>query len=333
MMLCRQLLTRLSQFNIVVDDTDALLDDLREWKRPGLSDNKPPPLIVEVYLDTAHLRENQALVIVDESGKRWDVSDALAGSADSSPRPPTKNGGKYYEVVLERWTIELGDGTGYSPEQLNEQLPNVYKRGVVLFRSLYSFLRFLPAWKLHKRLARQPGNKQGLRLKYRIRLGRDLPHGQRDTLFTPLCPSEVDSATTTTNSWTGSSDDEEQSHGHHAFDDLACPGGILRASVDYRRNQDFTAVDAEALLSSRFLGLDEGQPTLVTGRSLPHTRTQQVPASPQTRSKTQYGSAEASSSRIASTKTATARHPRALLGAYGSLSTFHATGKLRQPAS
>ncbi|KAI6869569.1 hypothetical protein KC318_g18934, partial [Hortaea werneckii] len=60
-------------FNIVVDDTDVLLENLREWKRPDVSDNKPPPLVVEVYIDTANLRENQALVITDDDGKRWDV--------------------------------------------------------------------------------------------------------------------------------------------------------------------------------------------------------------------------------------------------------------------
>ncbi|KAK5124918.1 hypothetical protein LTR85_001108 [Meristemomyces frigidus] len=311
-------------FNIVLDDTDLLLDDLQEWKRPDLSDSRPPPLVIEVYVDTSNLRENQALVIVDDAGKRWDVSDALAGSADSSPRPPNKSGGKYYEVVLERWTIELGDAAGYSAAELNDQLPNVYKKGVVLFRSLYTFLRFLPAWKLHRRLGRQPGNHQALRLKYRIRQGgRMLPYGQKDALFTPLCPS--DSSTTT-------AANNDKSHvQRHDFQPLACPAGPLHIGVDYRVNQDLAACDAEALLSSRFLGLDEGQPTLAAGRSLPGARTQPEPrtSSSHTRAKAQYGSA---TEQRTSTHT-TARQPRALLGAYGSLGTYHATGRRESPLS
>jgi len=311
-----------AQFNIVLDDTDVLLDDLQEWKEWKRSDvsDRPPPLVIEAYLDTAHLRENQALVIVDEDGKRYDVSDALAGSADSSPRPPNKAGGKFYEVVLERWTIELGDAPGHSTAELHDQLPNVYKKGVVLFRSLYTFLRFLPAWKLHRRLSRQPGNHQALRLKYRITRGRSLPHGQKDSLSTPLCPSEL--SDTTDNSSTDNVLD------YHRFRPLACPAGLLSCRVDYRRLQDFAAVDAEALLSSRFLGLDEGLPTLAAGRSLPGGRTQQqATSSPQReqRAKTQYGSAGETRTTTSTTKET---RPRSLLGAYSSLGTFHATGKL-----
>ncbi|KAK4549537.1 hypothetical protein LTR36_006534 [Oleoguttula mirabilis] len=319
-------------FNIVLDDTDVLVDHLQEWKRPDLADSRPPPLVIEVYVDTSNLRENQALVIVDDAGKRWDVSDALAGSADSSPRPPNKSGGKYYEVVLERWTIELGDAAGYSAAELNDGLPNVYKKGVVLFRSLYTFLRFLPAWKLHRRLGRQPGNQQALKLKYRIRQGgQGLAHGQKDALFTPLCPAEANART-----HTGAASHDATNHvQRHDFQPLACPAGPLRMRVDYRVNQDLAACDAEALLSSRFLGLDEGLPTLAAGRSLPGARTQPPPrtassSSSHTRARTQYGSA--TEQRTSSTQV-TARQPRALLGAYGSLGTYHTTDRRESPLS
>ncbi|KAK5135820.1 hypothetical protein LTR08_004647 [Meristemomyces frigidus] len=230
-------------FNTVLDETDVLQDALQEWKRPDLPENRPPPLVIEVYVDTSHLRENQALVMVDDTGKRWDVSDALVGSADSSPRPQNKSGRKHYEVMLERWTIELGDAAGYSAAALNDQLPNVYKKGVVLFRSLYTFLRFLPAWRLHRRLGRQPGKHQALRLKYRIREGarRSSPQGQKDALATPLCPPDTHNTSTTSNKITE----------RHALQPLLCPAGLLRVELDYRINQELDTVDVEALLSSR----------------------------------------------------------------------------------
>ena len=228
----------------MLDETDVLQDALQEWKRPDLSENRPPPLVIEVYVDTSHLRENQALVMVDDTGKRWDVSEPLAGSADSSPRPQNKNGRKHCEVMLERWTIELGDPAGHSTAELNDQLPNVYKKGVVLFRSLFAFLRFLPAWRLHRRLGRQPGKYQALKLKYRIREGaqRSVPNGQKDALCTPLCPSDSDDNPTTTSSKTTE---------RHALQPLLCPAGILRIKLEYRSNQDLDTVDVEALLSSR----------------------------------------------------------------------------------
>ena len=124
-----------------------------------MSDRRPLPLVIEVYLDTSQLSYNQALVIEDDDGRRYDVADALKSSAESSPRP-TRNGGRFCEVVLERWTISLDDVDDYSVSDLNDALPNVYKKGVVMFRSLYTFGRLLPAWKLHKKLTRQPGSHQ-----------------------------------------------------------------------------------------------------------------------------------------------------------------------------
>lgn len=221
------------QFNIILDETDVLLDDLQEWKRPNLYEDRPLPLVIEVVLDTANLTNNQALVLVDDTGKRWDVSDALASSADSSPRP-TKNGGRHCEVVLERWTVELGDPSGFTPAELNDLLPNVYKKGVVLFRSLYTFLRFLPAWKLFRKLGRQAGGQNSLRLSYRIRQEQGLASGQKDTLVTPLCPSERDA------------DDIIE---HHSFTPLVTPAGPLHCSVDYRKHCSFGVADSESRTS------------------------------------------------------------------------------------
>jgi len=310
-----------------MDDTDVLLDDLQEWKRSDLSDHRPPPLVVEVFVDTSNLSQNQTLVMEDGTGRRWDVSDALinSGSAGSSPRPPAKNGSRDCEVVLERWSIELGDQATLLPGDQDEQLANVYKKGVVLFRSLYTFLRFLPAWKLHRRLGRQPhaGNQQGLRLNFRIRKGgqslaRD---GVKDSLYTPLCPTELSTALTSS-----ITDPEYFVHTHHVHP-LRTRAGLLHLRVDYRASAAFGAVDSEFLLSSRFLSRDQGLPPTMSaaGRSLPGARTSERASDSEKQSRTQYGSA-------ADSRT-TVRQPRAMLAAYGSLGTFHATGKRESPLS
>jgi autophagy-related protein 13 len=262
-----------------------------------------------VFVDTSHLTQNQSLVIVDDAGRRWDVADSLA--AESSSRP-NGSGGRYYEVVLERWTIELGDMGRYKASQLNDQLPNVYKKGVLLFRSLYTYARFLPAWKLHKRLSRQPSNAQPLKLRFRIRQGRPSSTRQsKDALHTPLCPSEANNNTTSS---------------HHDFEPLLCAAGPLTISIDYRTNADLTVADAEALLSSRFTSLDAGMASrrpAAGGRSLPGDH---VPGVAPVDSAAAQGDERPAGSDRSGRRVAGG-------GAYGSLGTFHTTGKRESPVS
>jgi autophagy-related protein 13 len=284
----------------------VLSDDLQEWKRSDLSDEPPPPLVIEVYVDTSHLTQNQSLVIVDDAGRRWDVADSMA--AESSPKS-NRAGGRYYEVLLERWTIGMGDMSRYKASQLNDQLPNVYKKGVLLFRSLYTFARFLPAWKLHKRLSRQPSNAQPLKLRYRIRQGRPgTSRLSKDALQTPLCPSDLNNTTIAE---------------HHDFAPLLCSAGPLTISIDYRTNADLTIADAEALLSSRFAGLDAGLANRYPagGRSLPGGHHHSVAPEDSSASLGPTGGGGRPGARVAGG------------GAYGSLGTFHATGKRESPVS
>lgn len=264
-------------------------------------------MVIEVYVDTTQLANNQALIFTDDVGKRWDVADALHSSAESSPKV-NKNGTRYCETVLERWTIELGDRSSYSAAKLNDLLPNVYKKGVVLFRSLYTYLRFLPTWRLYKRLGRHSGNHQSLKLKYRIREGQSSSRGLKDTLYAPLCPDHHSSV-----------DDMVE---HHVFDPLLCPGGPLSIRCDYRASAAFGVADSESLLSSRFLGQDEGIPTLPAGRSLPGSRSNgKLPD--------RYSTTAAPTTNAMTTR----ERPRGLLGAYGSLGTFHATDKRGSPVT
>lgn len=281
-----------------------LSDDLQEWRRSELSDEPPPPLVIEVYVDTSNLTQNQSLVVVDDVGRRWDVADSVA--AESSPKS-NRAGGRYYEVMLERWTIELGDMGRYKASQLNDQLPNVYKKGVLLFRSLYTYARFLPAWKLHRRLSRQPSNAQPLKLRFRIRQGRtSAARVSKDALSTPLCPPDINNTKTTE---------------HHDFAPLLCSAGPLSISLDYRTNADLTVADAEALLSSRFAGLDAGLARYPGGgRSLPGGNRHSVGQEDLNSSLAPAGSTRAGA-RVAGG------------GAYGSLGTFHATGKRESPVS
>lgn len=195
-----------------------------------------PSLCIEIYLDISGLGHKQSLVIHDEDGKRWDVAAALSAvesTSRSSGRPV-----RLTQLVLERWRIFVGDKNLVHPSDLGDPLPNVYKKAVVLFRSLYANLRLLPAFRYNKSMAKQPANHPSLKLNYRVSNGEfRSPH--HDTLNLPLFPS---SEAVTIAQSVGSTNS---------------PIGPLCVSVEYRDICDFSVADSESLLSSQFMGLDD----------------------------------------------------------------------------
>lgn len=176
-------------------EPDTFRSELKTWKSvssllgaspaAGSSSNpQPPPLIppmvLDILLDTSETTSNQVLVLSDQRGKRVRVDPSLAtspsrragshpGSKATSPQrgvrsPAARDAGVPTSVVLERWTLELIPSSSSatpspipdSPESAGQtELPTVYKHAIILFRSLYTLLRLLPAWSLHRRLTRQ----------------------------------------------------------------------------------------------------------------------------------------------------------------------------------
>ena len=140
-----------------MEETDALKEPLQLWKTCDIIDNRPPPLIIETFLDTKCLTSNQSLVILDD-GKRWDVEESLSKALASLD-----------EVILERWKIELGEQSNPLPSDktLLSILPTLYKKSIVIFRSLFTYAKFMPTWKFTKRHG-QLRAIPALRIRYRI---------------------------------------------------------------------------------------------------------------------------------------------------------------------
>ena len=190
-----------------------------------------------MYLDVRGLGHKQSLVVHDEDGKRWDVTSAL-NAADAASRSPTR-GNKTTQLVLERWKIHVGDKNTVHPSELNDPLPNVYKKAVVTFRSLFAHLRLMPAFKYNKNAAKQVASHPALKLNYRIVNG-DFKTPHIDTLSLALYPSR-EAVTETIE-----------------FKPTNSPVGPLCISVQHRASCDFSVDDSESLLSSQFMGLDDG---------------------------------------------------------------------------
>lgn len=188
-------------------------------------------------METKGLTNNQSLVILDENGKRWDVLEALTASGQASPvRPPHSNSD---DVILERWRVELGSASSKPPSDLGSILPTVYKKSIVLFRSLFTYSKFLPAWKFAKRNGRLRSN-PALQIRYRILDGRTASdRRQVDHLTVPLYEGNTKVVET------------------YSFGVTDSPAGPFSVEVTYRTNCDFRVDDSEALLSSRFMGADD----------------------------------------------------------------------------
>lgn len=273
-------------FNLDIDETDEYKDEIRRWKTCDVDYNRPPPLVIEIFLTTEPLQQGQRLVIIDDDGKRWDVMNTLS-SAHTTSRANQRRTPDVNEVLLERWTIELGDATAPIPPDLATLLPLVYKKSIVSFRSLYTYTNFLPAWKLSRKVGKGRSH-MAMRLGYRLIDGTRLTDLSRlDNLSLRLFDSNTDVLSS------------------YDFGVTDSPAGPFSVKVKYRQNCDFRIDDSEELLSSRFLGADDElfRPSLPTDKgsraeigSLPNDRRQNLLERPE-------------------------------LGlAYGSLSTFHQAG-------
>ncbi|KJZ73196.1 hypothetical protein HIM_07393 [Hirsutella minnesotensis 3608] len=254
-------------YQIETDEIDDFRDELKVWKTCGSFENRPPPMIVEVYLDTSRLKDNQALVILDEDGKRWDVMEQL--NAPSSPGSSNSPGTavRNTEVILERWRVELKtttDGGGLA-DDFGPILPTIYKKAIVFFRTLFVTTRLLPAWKFASHSVSKSSH-PALIPRCRIRTS-DPAMSSPDPLRQPI-DGRTDAVT------------------EYMFGDLEVPVGRLSATVIYRNDCSFRIDDSESLLSSRFMGVDENffkpslpaygerqrTPTAEVGSLRPHRR-------------------------------------------------------------
>ncbi|KAL8728096.1 MAG: hypothetical protein Q9166_005621 [cf. Caloplaca sp. 2 TL-2023] len=232
-------------FNIELDETEVTRDDLKTWKTCNFTANRPPVMVIEIYITTGDLTNNQSLAILDDQGKQWDVEETLASSPGASG--DNKWGQSRPEVVLERWQIQLGEPSKELSKDLPVILPRVYKNSIVLFRSLFAYANFLPARDLAKKSSKSRSSSQSPKLKYRIIEGSQF---NRSSTIDPLTVRLFDESSTK-----GKQVDKVVEH--FPFEPIESPAGPFSIQVTHRLQCDFRIDDSEALLSSHFMGVDE----------------------------------------------------------------------------
>lgn len=244
-------------------------------------------MIIETYLDASQLSASQCLVIEDDNGKRWDVLEALNTSSSSDDSSPGRT--RHTEVILERWHFELDPLPKEVVEEFGPILPTIYKKAIVFFRSLFTAVRLWPTYKFSQQ-SMTKRVQPALAVKLRV-LTEETDIDGLDPLRQPL----TDARDVVTD---------------YSFGSLPVPVGRFSASVTYRNECHFKLQDAESLLSSRFMGIDENffKPSLPLSKG--HVRRE---------SSAEVGSVPSRRQR---------RDLEEATQAYGSLSTFHGTGAL-----
>ncbi|KAK1775396.1 autophagy-related protein 13-domain-containing protein [Copromyces sp. CBS 386.78] len=279
-------------FSIETEDTEEFKDDLRVYRSCDSFTNRPPPMIIETYIDASRISSSHSLALVDENGKRWDVLEALNSSESSEDSPRKRHLQKRNtEVILERWRIELkcipNDG---ALQDFGPSLPTIYKRSIVFFRSLFLATRVMPGWKFSQQTMTKAIH-PALEVKCRI-----VPAEAEFLNYDPLRQPLSDSKDVVT---------------EYMFGDLEVPVGRFNASVIYRNDCTFRVEDADALLSSRLMGVDEDffKPS--------------IPPRPQPVS---HGRADSYAEPGSLPSHRLGRGNREPHQTYGSLSTFHGAG-------
>ncbi|KAI9253143.1 autophagy-related protein 13-domain-containing protein [Sporodiniella umbellata] len=187
-------------FSIETEGIELLRDDLKSWKTISDIENMPP-MVISIYLDTSRLPPSQILLGTHNSN-RWDPVDSTNAE----------------RFVLEKWTL----GLRQSSLPYTNELSSSYKHSAVFFRSLYSFVRLMPAFNLCRILS--DSKKQGM-----LSIGYHLSDIH--------CDSEIP---ITSNLMEHGSNESNETF---EFSDLITPNGTLSLSVVYRRYSNFRLED------------------------------------------------------------------------------------------
>lgn len=92
------ILTYRIQFNIATEDVELLREDLKYWRTMAVQsteDKEPPPMILDIYLDTSSLSHNQSLVVADDN-LRWGCVELKTADAHHIDR-----------ILIESWELTL----------------------------------------------------------------------------------------------------------------------------------------------------------------------------------------------------------------------------------
>ncbi|KAI8642244.1 autophagy-related protein 13-domain-containing protein [Parasitella parasitica] len=270
-------------FNITTNDNEKLKEELKFWKsliKYQQDAEEPQPLVIDIYLETS---EPQLLQEGDDN-RGWHRLDFGIQQNDIQ------------RILIESWTLSLNHPLPDYPVDL----PNLYKRSIVFFRSLHSLVRILPSHSLFERLRLREGE---ISLGYRLSTTRS---NRKDEI-------SLDHALT-------SSDTIQL----HEFKELSTPLGTFKLKLLFREHCQFDTKE-----ESKLDGIDVDEhfftPTMTKYRLENSKEKAAPPPSPvplfSTAASTASGKSRLKPSRGAATATTTANRTAYYLTNTGSSSS------------
>ncbi|PCH37077.1 hypothetical protein WOLCODRAFT_140700 [Wolfiporia cocos MD-104 SS10] len=220
-------------FNLETLDPDIFKENARIYRSLS-SVHTVPEFKLHVLLCIPELANNQVLVYHSPDSSRIRID----------PTPEF--------ILLESWNIVFAPYHA-QPRNVPDVTPAaIYKHGITMFRSIFTLLRLLPAWKLARRLRRRSagGRNANFSIKLRVQTNDENCNSGQILGFNA-----------------GPAHGEQPfEKGVHTFPAIAHPEGTLTFSITYLTTPNFRVDALESLLSSRFRSLDEEPdftPTLV----------------------------------------------------------------------
>ncbi|KAF0482043.1 autophagy-related protein 13-domain-containing protein [Gigaspora margarita] len=207
-------------FNLELWDSDVYKDGLKSWRQASQVSTGTVllPMIIEFFLDVSDLNQNQILFVTDEILRRQKVDLHKMGGSNENNKS-SKN------IVLESWQLTLSHPL---PDPLPE-LPVVYKKSIAFFRTLYAYVRLLPAYRLYRRI-RKKKLSSALKIGYRFVLPTSRFH---DDIGIDVPIIEGESRPTSAD---------------YKFNSIDTPLGVLSLKVNYRTNCEFHVDDSSEVL-------------------------------------------------------------------------------------
>ncbi|WVR08613.1 hypothetical protein IAU60_005668 [Kwoniella sp. DSM 27419] len=262
-------------FNLTLPETDLYRTDLAIYRHvssfqpysgsPAVTPTPDsctiPPLLVAFILDTSDLPSDQALLWCRDGGKLVLNSNLLGGKGKGKEKEKRRG------IVLERWTLQAKLPSPDAPSTSQQPAPTAYRLGIIHFRALYSLIRLLPAYRLYRRLRR--GN-NGLRMGIKLWA----PEGYANTpegMAEAWTVMERDLVGLDTGLDELVSEEAVQAEECQRYDmpKIDIFGNEYTLSAEYRPEVDFTIENMEAVLSEKFVDMDEDwfKPTVARSRS------------------------------------------------------------------
>ncbi|XP_010541521.1 PREDICTED: autophagy-related protein 13a isoform X2 [Tarenaya hassleriana] len=202
-------------FNLVMGDRPAALEKLHSWHR-----NIMDSMIIDIIL------------VHPASSNNLDNNENYTASSSSSSSS---------ETVIERWVVQYENPLIMSPQSAEPSLPyqKVYKKSILLLRSLYSQTRLLPAYRVSRQLSSSMAA-SGFDLVYKVSSFSDMFSGS-----------------------------ETETMKEYRFAPVEVPPGHLCVSVTYRSNLSDFNLGAYITLPPRIITDYVGSPTTDPMRYFP----------------------------------------------------------------